>query len=325
MIVEKLKNLGKIFSDFGTFNSSLREAYNSFNKQTNVETLNEVFVQHQAGLCKSELKEYITSVTRKSSCPPFNIAIPLLFTARTTLQGLVFASDSFLRKAYELEPISYQIAQEELLLYGKQSNKRLEQKDFDIHLSDSVRRTKKPLDFIKGVVIPFLIQVHSLFREELTYFDFHYDRVLVGIENQLVEGKEAAVRMANALLDIEEDKDLFAFIEVNSNGTLKDKSAYRKFPESLASPKELAILIYYLHRKKIITNDIDTHVSRYVSLLTGVSHNTIRTALGQVSHPDITSSVLVDGEGMGSRHAENVKKYLREIIQLIDIDISNQK
>ncbi|NEM99755.1 hypothetical protein [Pontibacter burrus] len=323
MIVDDFKYLGRMFSDLTTFITMTREEYKGYTFKENNEKLIEAFLSDQLNTITAELKKFVKSITKEAQFPPFDTAIPLLYIAHTNLQGLVISSNSFLQELLELDPIAYDLAEGEIQQYLKlHADGEFEEKEYRVFRAKTEQQTKTSLGFQGEILIPLLRNVIHVFKEQLVDFEHFYKPILKGLDGDVVEGKEAAIKISQAFLGITHDKDLYTFIDITKKGTLTDDKAYTKLTKTDMSPEVLAILFYYLREKGLVTNTNISQIARLISLLTGVSHNTIRPALGLVMHKDPTNSYLIDGN-TSSAYANQVKKLLRNIIELIDKDINH--
>ncbi|WP_299755393.1 hypothetical protein [uncultured Pontibacter sp.] len=323
MIVDKFNYLGRMFSDLTTFITMTQEVYKGYSFKENSEMLNEAFLSNQLNTITAELTQFIRSVTQEAQFPPFDTAIPLLYIAHINLQGLVISSNSFLQELLELEPIAYDLAEGEIQQYLKlHADGEFEEKEYRVFRAKAEQHTKTSLDFQGEILIPLLRNVIQVFKEQLVDFEHFYKPILKGLESDLVTGKEVAAKMRNTIVSITDDEDLHAFIDINKKGVLTDSKAFTKLQKSDTSPEVLAILFYYLRMKSIVTNANDSQLTRLVSLLTGVSHNTIRQNLVQVTPKDRSSSILINGK-MASSHTEEAKRLLYEIGELLDRDVNN--
>jgi hypothetical protein len=323
MIVDKYRNLGRMFTDLASFTAVVREAYSDYDYPVENNSFNEAFLDSQLTAITIELKEFIKAVIKKASFPPFDTAIPLLYVAHYNLQRLVISSSYLLQDLLKLEPIAYEVAGEEvqqyLLLHADET---IEEKEFRTLQAKAVEQAKSSLGFQHDVLVPLLKRVIDVFKEELVNFDHFYNPILGGLESDVVDGKDAAVRISNTFLDITHDKDLYTFIDITKKGILTESKAYTKVPKSEISPEVLGILFYYLREVGVVTNTNASQVARLISLITGVSHNTIRPELNHAMPKDRSSSSLIDGK-TSSAYANEAKKLLTNMIELLNRDVNH--
>lgn len=337
---EVLKNyriLAECFKDVGTFYATIKTSYLAY-KQNKENVDNGKFITKESKYFIEHLKNYIDALQREAGYPPYHRLLPLVYIAKTNLQGLIIQAKSFLKTCRETEHENVELALEAynmiVAYYGSIYGEMREQDEkLNIEFRETIKVANsegdlliEEVDLIRYITIPFLQKLISEMEGKLETLNGFYGPFLNNASGDLAKGEETVYRMVKELANIKTEDDLFAFININSAGDLADKGAYRHLPESEFTPEQLAGIFYYLLQLNIITNNNNTALSRHISLLSGKSHNTIRTALENIvpNKKKLKSSILTETIKSEKNHnAEEIKRALKKICRMIDEDLKD--
>ncbi|KAA9331138.1 hypothetical protein [Adhaeribacter soli] len=275
------RKLMLIFKDKVAFVSNFKAAFLLY-KNSNDSPDNDKYVSEEATYYTRYLDDFINSIQQKAGIPPFHTTLPLLYVADTNLKWLIIQSKLFLKECRENELIIRDIGVEAYTnvfsfweTYNHNSDGKEPQHDSNLAAAEELEVFLNDARFVSDILIPFLVSFIDVLEDRYQLFNSFYGLVIEELASDMAIGENAIFQMGNALLNISTEEELFAFINVNAQGDLIDQYAYTKNKPSVLNAEQLAILFAYLRKVGVITNPNDTELKRYVSLLTGVSHNTI--------------------------------------------------